>query len=156
MKLGENRFDNKHHGVAETLFLEELSEGREGVSKVRDGHRRRAAEDVIEVLRVEDGAAGVEREFAAMFPVCERSPKPELEFHYGSAMGALAAGHGCVEEVPADGVKEGEIPAFLFADVGLGFELRDLAAEEVVTLTSVTSVGDDEGALSRWEGERGG
>ena len=52
MKLGENRFDNKHHGVAETLFFEELSKGREGVSTVRDGLRRRAAEDVIEILRV--------------------------------------------------------------------------------------------------------
>jgi hypothetical protein len=108
---------------------------------------------VIEVLRVEDGtarAAGVERGFAATFPVCERSPKPELEFHYDSAMCALAAGRGCVEGVPADGVKEGEVPAFLFEDVGLGFELGDLAAEEVATLTSVTSAGDDEGAASGW------
>jgi hypothetical protein len=111
---------------------------------------------VIEVLRVEDGtarAAGVESGFAVTFPVRERSPKPELEFHYGGATGTLAAGHGCVEGVPADGVEEGEVPAFLFEDVGLGFELGDLAAEEVATLTSVTSAGDDKGAASGWEGE---
>ena len=91
-----------------------------------------------------------------LFPVCERSPKPEFEFHYGSAMVALAAGHGCVERVPADKVKEGEVPVFLFVDVGLGFELRDLTAEEVATLTSVTSAGDDESAGSGWMGRREG
>ena len=125
MKLGESRLDNKHHGVAEALVFEELSKGREGVRTVRDGLRRRARENVIEVLRVEVGtarAAGVERGFTATFPVCERSPMPELKFHYVRAMGALAAGHGCVEGVPADGVKEGEVPAFLFEDVGLGFK----------------------------------
>ena len=54
MKLGEIKLDNKHHGIAKTLFFEELSKGREGVSTtVRDGLRRRAAENVIEVLCVE-------------------------------------------------------------------------------------------------------
>jgi hypothetical protein len=50
----------------------------------------------------------------------------------------------------------------LFEDIGLGFELGDLAAQEVATLTSVAPAGDDDDTASgrererrRWEGGAG-